>query len=314
MRIVVVLAILILLGTFAPPDLPPRERQYAGTIDFEPVPLDRRDPARRVVGKLRYLGGWSVRADDPRFGGVSALHVAADGMVAASDAGWLIRMPLPGQPGRVAIQALAEGRKQDRDAESMAVHEGKAWIGLERANAVWRYRLTDGKREAVAEPAAMRRWRGNSGAEAMLRLADGRFLIFSEGSDEAADSAALLFDGDPAEPDTAAIAFRYRPPTGYRITDAALLPDGRMIALNRRFNIWEGVSVRVTLFDLSGIAEGKTRGGTEIAAFAPPLTVDNFEGISVTRERGRTIVWIVSDDNYNPLLQRTLLMKFALEE
>ncbi|SMF61816.1 esterase-like activity of phytase family protein [Allosphingosinicella indica] len=314
MRIAVILAILILLGTFAPPDLPQRERQYAGTIAFEPVPLDRTDPARRTVGKLRYLGGWSVRSDDPRFGGLSALDVAADGIIAASDAGWLIRMPLPGQSGRVAIQALAKGRKQDRDAESMVVHDGQAWIGLERANAVWRYSLTDGRREAAAEPAKMRGWRGNSGAEAMLRLADGRFLIFSEGSDDAANSAALLFDGDPAEPDIAAIAFRYRPPAGYRITDAALLPDGRMIALNRRFRMSEGVSVRVTLSDLSGIAAAKTLTGTEIAAFAAPLTVDNFEGISVTRERGGAVVWIVSDDNYNPLLQRTLLMKFALED
>lgn len=314
MRIAVLPAILILLGTFAPPDLPQRARHYAGTIRYEPVALDRSDPMRHTVGKLRYLGGWSIHSDDPRLGGLSALHVTPAGIWAASDAGWLIRMPLPGRAGRVAIRALAEGRKQDRDAESMVVHDGKAWIGLERANAVWRYSLRDGKREAAAEPAAMRGWHGNSGAEAMLRLADGRFLIFSEGGDDTADSAALSFDGDPAEPRTPAIAFRYRPPAGYRITDAALLPDGRIIALNRRFRISEGVSVRVTLSDLSDIAEGQTLGGAEIAAFAAPLTVDNFEGISVTREGGRTIVWIVSDDNYNPLLQRTLLMKFALKE
>ena len=41
----------------------------------------------------------------------------------------------------------------------------------------------------------------------------------------------------------------------------------------------------------------------------PPVTV---EGLSVTREAGRTILWLTSDDNYSPL-QRTLLMKFALE-
>jgi hypothetical protein len=38
-----------------------------------------------------------------------------------------------------------------------------------------------------------------------------------------------------------------------------------------------------------------------------------MEGISVTREGGRTIVWLTSDDNYSPL-QQTLLLKFALDQ
>jgi hypothetical protein len=37
-----------------------------------------------------------------------------------------------------------------------------------------------------------------------------------------------------------------------------------------------------------------------------------MEGLSVTQEGGRTIVWLTSDDNYSPL-QQTVLMKFALE-
>ena len=53
--------------------------------------------------------------------------------------------------------------------------------------------------------------------------------------------------------------------------------------------------------------------GRQIADFHRPINVDNMEALSVTREQGRTIVWIASDDNYNPL-QRTLLMKFALAE
>ena len=51
----------------------------------------------------------------------------------------------------------------------------------------------------------------------------------------------------------------------------------------------------------------------EIARLQPPLTIDNMEGVSVTVENGRTIVWLASDDNFFPL-QRTLLLKFALME
>jgi hypothetical protein len=37
-----------------------------------------------------------------------------------------------------------------------------------------------------------------------------------------------------------------------------------------------------------------------------------MEGISVAREGGRTILWIISDDNQLPI-ERTLLLKFALD-
>ena len=36
-----------------------------------------------------------------------------------------------------------------------------------------------------------------------------------------------------------------------------------------------------------------------------------MEGLAVTQENGRIIVWMVSDNNFNAL-QRTILMKFAL--
>ena len=100
---------------------------------------------------------------------------------------------------------------------------------------------------------------------------------------------------------------------GYRITDAALLPDGRLLLLNRRFALFEGVSAVLSVADLTGLRAGGTIEGREIATLRPPLTVDNMEALSVTVENGRTILWIASDDNFFPL-QQTLLLKFALVE
>jgi hypothetical protein len=158
----------------------------------------------------------------------------------------------------------------------------------------------------------MRRWRGNAGPEAMARLADGRFLLFAEGpDDQRATSDAVLFEGDPAEPGTRAVRLRYRRVPGYRVTDAGLLPDGRLILLNRRFAWLEGFSAVVTVAETRGLTEGATIAGREVAALRPPVTVDNMEALSVTVENGRTIVWIASDDNFFPL-QRTLLLKFEL--
>ena len=81
--------------------------------------------------------------------------------------------------------------------------------------------------------------------------------------------------------------------------------------LNRRFTVLEGFAAAVTIIDPVAIAPGAVLVGEEIARLAPPLSVDNMEGLSITREGGRTIVWIVSDDNFSPL-ERTLLMKFVL--
>ncbi len=317
MRILAALAFLVLLATFAPPaphrDVPPPARTLIG---FEPVPLDPGAPDRSSAGRLRYLSGWELDSNDHRFGGISAMHVAGDEVVAVTDAGSLIRFGLPGSPSRARIEPLSDGPgsgdvKGDRDAEAMAVYGGHAWIGYERSNAVWRYRKAGWQPDAAARPAGMRRWRANRGPEAMVRLPGGRFLVFSEGAGDG-DSPVLLFAGDPAADGTAATLLRYRPPAGYRITDAALLPGGGLLLLNRRVSLFGGVSARLSVVRLPKLGAGTLIVGKEVAELSRPLTVDNMEALSVTRDGGRTIVWIASDDNFNPL-QRTLLLKFALE-
>ena len=159
----------------------------------------------------------------------------------------------------------------------------------------------------------MRRWPSNRGAEAMLKLPDGRFIVFAEGKGSEAVSEALLFEGDPSRPGTRSVRMTYAKPRGYRTTEAAMLPDGRALILHRRFAFLEGVSAKLSLLDPAQAQAGAILRGRQIADFHRPINVDNMEALSVTREQGRTIIWIASDDNYNPL-QRTLLMKFALAD
>jgi hypothetical protein len=231
----------------------------------------------------------------------------------------MFRFPLPraGSVSRARIGPLPDGpggngRKSDRDIESAIISGRSAWIGFERRNAVWRYDRSSWRVEQWAAPAAMRRWPANRGAEAMVALADGRFLVFAEGRGKDASSEALLFAGDPSRRGTRAERLRYAKPRGYRTTDAALLPDGRILVLNRRFAFLEGVSAKLSLLDPAALASGRTLRGAQLADFHRPINVDNMEALSVTRESGRTILWIASDDNYSPL-QRTLLLKFALD-
>ena len=321
-RAAFLLLVLLALATHvaAPPD-PPLPGPEIAALHFAPVLLDASAPDRRRVGALDYLAGWQITSDSPRFGGISSMHVADGQVIALSDTGTLYRFALPSGrgSGAVRIDSLADGPgsptvKSNRDSESMLVEGTRVWVGFEYSNMIWRYSLAGLRAETAASPAPMAEWRHNSGAEAMTRLADGRYLVFCEGlSDSRPLSDAVLFDGDPADPRSRSHLLHYRRVPGYRVSDATVLPDGRLLILNRRFEWLEGFSLAVTIADARGLAEGATIAPRVIGRLAPPLTVDNMEAASVTVENGRPILWIASDDNFFPL-QRTLLLKFALVE
>ena len=293
-------------------------------IQASPTALDNARPERVAIGDLRFLGGWTLTSRDPDFGGISAMVRVDDGFVAVGDAGGVFRFAFDdaGQIVRAEIAALPAGPrppndrplvKSDRDAEAMAFDPdtGRFWVAFERANGFWRYDRDFAASDSDYAPDPMEDWPNNGGAEALIRFDDGRFLVFSEaGNGPGSSREVLLFSGDPSEAD-AAVPTRlgYRPPAGHRITDAALLPDGRLLVLNRDFSVVRGVSVIITLVDISQLDPDTILVGDEVARLAPPLTVDNMEAIAIEEVEGRTIVWIASDDNFNSL-QRTLLMQF----
>lgn len=316
----ILIAFMMLATISGPPADPPEPGPERAELFMTSVPLDAADPARHRVGALEFLEGWRITSNTPRFGSISAMQVAGGQVIALSDAGTLLRFAVPRRAGRepVAIVPLPQGPgpptpKWNRDTESLHLDGSWLWVGYENHNMIWRYRRSDLSAAGAARPRLMRRWWSNSGPEAMVRLPDGRFLVFGEGrSDSRRTSEAVLFAGDPANPATASAPVRYVRVPGYRITDAALLPDGRLALLNRRYALFEGISAVVTIADISGLRPGGTIQGREIAALRPPLTVDNMEALSVTVENGRTIVWIASDDNFFPL-QQTLLLKFAFD-
>lgn len=287
------------------------------------------------VGALNFLAGFEMSAGVRDFGGFSSLALAPDGRraIALSDgAQWLdLDFELEdGLPARVARAHMAplrdrDGRlleDEDRDSESLVMLEGGALIGfehrhrLERRDAVdpWAFpspvKYAPARRFAV--PPELLDHPRNGGIEAAVRLPDGRLLLFSEGreADDGALRAWLLDpDGGSAE------ALAYRPPeAGFQATDAALLPDGDLLLLLRRFSPLRGVAASLLRIPAEDIAGGAVLSGRELARLAPPLTVDNMEGLAVRVDAaGRTRIHMMSDDNFNPL-QRTLYLVFELVE
>lgn len=291
-------------------------------IAARPVLLDPSDPARRQIGALTFLGGVSLTSRDDAFGGFSSLSVLGDRFMLLSDGGNVVRFRMDAafrvsEPhfGDLPAGPARGWEKRDRDSESMTVDpaSGAVWVGFERYNQIWRFSPGFTRPVAHAAPDAMARWEQNGGPESLVRLHDGRFVVIAETDRHARPTRdLLLFAGDPVSvPDSALVAF-YRPPDGYDPSDATELPDGRIVVLNRQFALPFRWSAALTVIDVRGLKAGQIVTGREIARFAAPLTVDNFEGLAITREGPATILWMVSDDN-QLFLQRTLLMKFRID-
>jgi hypothetical protein len=292
-------------------------------IGLMPLQLDPAHPGPRRVGDLIFQSAWELSSPNEDFGGISALAALADGrFVGLSDAGTLIGFGLTSdnQTDRPFIAPLPESQRpdatyKDRDSEGIAYdHDsGRFWVSYEANHSIRRFSRSFARSSGVVRPQEMQSWPSNRGAESIIRLADGRFIIISESLEEDNTHQALLFSGDPVEPGTDIARFHYRPPAGYRVTDGLQLPDGRLMILSRRISLPDGFAAKLAIVDLLRVGKGKMVSGKVVTTLSAPLLIDNMEGIAATGQGDATFIWLISDDNFN-VFQRTLLMKFRLAE
>lgn len=323
MRILfVILAVLLMVPGWSGAERLPLLRPGAALVTTTPVDLFPGDPKRRRLGALTYLGGVELRNPDPVFGGFSSMRVDGRRFTLLSDGGGIVRFAmgpdwqvhdattreLPGGPG-------TGWEKRDRDSESMAVLPGgDVLVGFERANALWRYDHNLRRVVGWRAPRAMRKWSANSGPEAVATMPDGSVVVFSEANAKRGlkGFAAIRLNGDPIDPAVPWHRFRYVAPPQFAVTDAVALSDGRVLVLVRRFGLPQLFTARLQLIDAGAIRPGAIVTGRTIAAFEGDVIHDNFEALALTREGGRDVLWIASDDN-QAFWQRSLLLKFRLE-
>ncbi|WP_298669150.1 esterase-like activity of phytase family protein [uncultured Sphingomonas sp.] len=273
-------------------------------------------PAR--IGRLEPVGAMVLDSPATGFGGFSALALAGGRATLLSDSGNWLRLRIAGGrlvSGETGALGTGPGRgwtKEDRDSESLAVdpESGRAWVGFERANQIWRYDSSLQRGEAHRAPREMARWWENGGAESLARFPDGAFVAIAERW-RGATRPALLFLGDPAERATRIARFSYRPPAGYDPSDAAVLPSGDLVVLNRRHHGWLRFSAKLVVVPRAAIRAGAIVAGHEIATLAAPIIDENCEGLAVSRENGATMLWLTTD-NDQMAFRRTYLMKFRL--
>ena len=290
-------------------------------VDGRSVPLDDGDPARNAVGALRYRGGLDLSSADSRFGGLSGLAVSADGgrMIAVSDRGMRFdaRLAYDGRgnlagvrEARLAILFGVEGRplvkKKKSDAESLAPVDGGLLVAFERRHRILRYAGTAPIPVALARPKGVKKAPKNGGIEALTALADGRLLALTEKLAMAGGRLGWVGDGKAWAP------LVYVPKERFDPSGAALLPGGDVVVLERAYSPLSGPGARLVRLAHADVVPDGLLVGREIALLWAPLSVDNFEGVAARRGgSGETLIYLLSDDNFNPL-QRTLLLMFEL--
>ena len=289
-------------------------------ITLRRLALNPDNPAMRQLGGLEFIAAWELRSRNDDFGGISALTALKDGrFVGIGDAGTLIGFGLADdiRTDRPFIAPLPnldapDASYKDRDSEGIAYDSdsGQFWVSFEAHHAIRRYSGSFARSTGIVRPAAMQKWPKNKGAESLIRLKNGQFIVIAESVEEGTHPA-LLFSGDPVEPGSNITQFRFRPPTGYRVTDGVQLPDGRIALVNRSVGFPQGFSAKVSLLNPNNVRQGAVASGTVIASLASPLLVDNLEGIAVTADGPKVYLWLISDDNFS-IFQRTILMKFRL--
>jgi Esterase-like activity of phytase len=276
-------------------------------------------PGAERLGPFRLAGVWQLTSRHSLFGSYSAMVEPAPGrLLAFSDRGDFVDFAVPGgEQGPVRIGAVpgnAARYKHYRDIESASRDPatGRIFVALEGRNAVARHG-SDLALEGVRQVPEMLGWKLNSGPEAMVRLKDGRFVVLCEcttGLFASGEHPALLFPGDPAAPG-AARYFTFAGAPGYRPTDLALLPDGRVLVLVRRLT-WPmppSFKAKLLIADPDELAAEGIWRATELADISGSLPIDNFEALTVTSAKdGALVAWLLSDDN-QALSQRTLLWK-----
>ncbi len=304
-------------------------------VSVQAIPgFDKSNASVKTFGKLEWRGGLVVSSSAKNFGGWSGLAIDADGQnyFAVSDAGAWLAANLVYRDGALAGIGTARlgairakdgsnlKKNRDRDAEAVALAsgtlaKGTLYMAFEHNDRIGEFRF-DGQDLASpasylpmpAETKSMRR----DGLEALTVLKGGpragSLVGFAEHPlKREKDYAGWIWTG--GKPQRLSVESQGK----FGITDAASLPDGGLVILERSFNWSEGVRMRLRRFAAADIKPGAVLKGDVLLDAGLEHEIDNMEGLAIhTDATGETRLTLISDDNFNWLIQRTIMLQFAL--
>lgn len=322
LKLALLIAALVPVAWLRAPTPEPSDDPVVGLVDL--MPELREDLPR--TGAVKLVGAWRMIGRNRTLGTLSALAQSDGGFVAVGDRGGVLRFvrpdrqgPRKADPWRARLDRLVhlDWRKHRyaTDAESVFVERasGDLVVGYEDSPKLERYSPDLARREQIPLP-VLAEWPDNKGPEAMTRLADGRTLIVGEAYSRWLDRTrhlGLIFAGTPRPFDRPA-RFELAMPAGYRPSEMAQMPDGRLLLLGRHFGLLGFHSV-IAIFAPGEVHPGAAVTPRVIIRIDDPRIRDNYEGMTVTREQdGSEAVWLISDSNEMVWAQRTLLLKLRI--
>ncbi len=312
--------------------------KHAIPLTTSHIPLNHKDTSLTHVGKLHYMGGLKVTSSKRQFGGISSFVISPDGhqILGISDHGhWLVADMVYNQNNHLVnmtnarmapLKNLPEQKKTTApDAEAVTAVDGAGYVvSFEnphslryfQANRPYDYgSLFSARAQKITFASDLPKnyisLPENLGIEALTTMPDGRMLAFSENT--VTEGGVTMAQGWLiGHGKVEALSYEISP--SYKPTDMATLPGGDILVLERHFSLAKGMAARLTRLSHMAIRAGKAIKGEVIADLAYPYNLDNMEALAVRQnEAGETIIYIMSDNNYNRL-QRNLLMMFRIDE
>lgn len=297
------------------------------TVTSSSLPVFDRSVPGNQFGPLTYLGGLALDSPDRNFEALSGLTIIGNQIIMVTDEGYWVTAKIesdeagvPAGLSNARIGALLDIdgtpmlTKRLADAEAVTLVGEDVWVTSERNQPIRAYALEDGSFSGPARlpfgDVAPLSGSRNQGLEAMVHITTGLLagetLIFlEEPPRRAADPTAMRL-----MPDGSRQHFAIRRQDDFAITGAAMMPDGDVMLIERRFSWNDGIFMRLRHLPASDIATGAVEGRIVLDADGGTL-IDNMEGIAVTDHANGPIITLISDDNSN-FFQRTVLLRFQI--
>lgn len=315
--------------TFAPSEM------AASTLDVEvrskPIAAFSTKSSQKRFGQLEFVGGLIFTSPEPLFGAISSIRFQPDGkdFIAVLDTGhWMSGQVERNADGvlsglsHVKIDPILDEtgnearRKRDMDAEGLALRGDTAFVSFEQFP---RIGVFSTKNLAAATPTSKvphllpdQELRRNAGMETLVLSPassplQGALVTVTEASvDTRGNLYAAVLDG-PRK----GLFFVAKDPS-FSVTDGAFLENGDLLLLERRFNLAEGVGMRLRRISADTIKPGAVVDGPILLEADLSHQIDNMEGLDVVKGAdGSTRLIFVSDDNHS-FLQRSLMLEFKL--
>lgn len=305
------------------------------TVEARAITHFDRTSSQSRFGPLEFRGGLVLTSQSKNFGGWSGMVIDESGrrLVAVSDAGtWMTAeigydgsRPTAIRGARLGpLKALGEKalrKNRDRDAEAIALvsgtpSKGSALVSFEGNHRIGRFQIgSDGlsaPQGYLTTPPELKKARKRDGLEAVTVLRGGprkgAIVAFAEHfRDASSNNTGWIWSGDTPQ------KFNLADIGEFDVTDAASLASGDVIVLERRFRWLEGVKMRLRRLPASEIRAGALIRGEVLIEANMSHEIDNMEALGVhTDAKGQTVLTLMSDDNFNSFLQRTLLLQFTL--